>query len=445
MRPLRMHCVARPCPVDEPAGASVTPATPPAGSGYGRGRALVVAFGVLASVAAPAAVRSQVVPPGLVPPSPAPDGFVHDGGPVLSADEREALNARIAAVQRATGGDVAVLILRDLQDRAPVDVAVAAYRAWGVGRADSLGSARRDLGALLLVVPKELAPDGRGRCWVTTGRGAEGPLTDADAAAICRDAVVPALRARRYAAAVDSGVARLGAAFVRATAGLPAPGAVGADAAGSDVARPAYAATLPASDGAGGVELAALLGAVAAGGAGGVVLLRRARRRRPRACPNGHGPMTRLDDAADDAALASAQRVEERLGSVDYDVWACGTCDARAVVPYPAWVGRGAAYGACPRCRARTVSSRTRTLREPTTTSTGVEEATRRCLHCHWQEVRRLVLPLVVETASTGSSAGGGSGWSGSSGGGSGGSSGGSSDGFGGSGSTSGGGGGSDY
>jgi hypothetical protein len=245
---------------------------------------------VATAVAAPGAVRAQVVPPGLVPPSPAPDGFVHDGGPVLSADEREALNARIAAVQRATGGDVAVLILRDLQDRAPVDVAVAAYRAWGVGRADSLGSARRDLGALLLVVPKELAPDGRGRCWVTTGRGAEGPLTDADAAAICRDAVVP--RCGR------GGTPRRSTRASHASAprsrgrppGCPRPPPSGPTRqALTSRARPTPR-DIAASDGDGGAELAALLGAVAAGGAGGVVLLRRARRRRPRACPNGHGP-----------------------------------------------------------------------------------------------------------------------------------------------------------
>ena len=136
-----------------------------------------------------AAVGDAGAQPGLdsiVPPSPAPASFIADGGPVLDAAARSRLDARIDSVQRATGGDVAVAILRDLRGRAPQQVGVAIYRAWGVGRVDSLGSARRDLGALLLVVPKELAADGRGYCWITTGRGAEGLVTDGVAADICR-------------------------------------------------------------------------------------------------------------------------------------------------------------------------------------------------------------------------------------------------------------------
>ena len=45
----------------------------------------------------------------------------------------------------------------------------------------------------------------------------------------------------------------------------------------------------------------------------------------------------RLDEASDDAALSAGQQVEERLGSVDYDVWACPTCDERLVLAYGRW------------------------------------------------------------------------------------------------------------
>src|SRR4051812_30841885 len=95
------------------------------------------------------AAHAQPALERLVPPSPAPNGFIADGGPVLDPAARDRLNARIAQVQRETGGDVGVAILRDLGGRAPVDVGVAIYRAWKIGRVDSLGSARRDLGALL--------------------------------------------------------------------------------------------------------------------------------------------------------------------------------------------------------------------------------------------------------------------------------------------------------
>jgi uncharacterized protein len=372
--------------------------------------------------------RAQPALERLVPPSPAPNGFIADGGPVLDAAARDRLNARIAEVQRATGGDIGVAILRDLADRAPVDVGVAIYRAWRVGRVDSLGSARRDLGALLLVVPKELAPSGRGECWVTTGLGAEGALTDATAASICRDSVIPHLRVRDYERAVGAGVGAIGAAFARATAGLAPPPSVGA------AAAPEVTRVRERSGGRGAaVGIAVLL--LGGGGVAGAVTVRARRRSRPRPCPQGHGMMVRLDEVADDAALDLGQRTEEQVGSVDYDVWACRVCAERLVVPYKRW----SSYEGCPRCGYRTVKRETRTLRAATQLSEGVEEIRLECAnaHCAWRDVTRRTVPrLPVPTASSG---GGSSSGFGGGGGGGGGSS------FGGSGRTSGGGGGSSY
>jgi hypothetical protein len=64
----------------------------------------------------------------------------------LTAEARRVLNARITAVQARTGGDIGVAIVTDLRGYAPVDAGVAIYRAWKIGKVDSLGSARRDLG-----------------------------------------------------------------------------------------------------------------------------------------------------------------------------------------------------------------------------------------------------------------------------------------------------------
>jgi uncharacterized membrane protein YgcG len=186
---------------------------------------LAFAAGLTAIVAAttvPALLRPHAVSTSastfVVPPSPAPRGFVHDGGPVLSPAARQALDARIRDVQRTTGGDVGVAVLPALAGVAPSDAGLAIYRAWKVGTVDSIGSPYRDLGALLLVVPKELAPDGRGECWITTGLGAEGVLTDARAGSICRDVVVPHLRRRDHAAALAAGVDAIAETFAEAGA-----------------------------------------------------------------------------------------------------------------------------------------------------------------------------------------------------------------------------------
>ncbi len=398
------------------AGATSTAPTRP------RSRPVARAAAALAlSVAAAGAARAQEGIDRLVPPSPAPDGFVADDGPVLDSAARARLNARVADVQRRTGGDVGVAILRDLGGRAPADVGVAIYRAWRIGAVDSLGAARRHLGALLLIVPKELAPSRRGECWVTTGLGAEGTLRDAVAGAICRDSVIPHLRARRYEDAVAAGVGAVGAALARA-----------ADGDGRAAARPA--AGPPARPRVPWPVAVLLTGGIAVAGAG-VAAARR--RRRPRPCPRGHGPMARLDAAAEASALTDGQRCEQRVDSVDYDVWACARCDERVVIPYLRWSAR---YGLCPGCSHWTVETERRTLFAATRDAEGLDEATTTCVHCGWREVRQ---HRTSRLPARGGSSGGSSGGSGS-GGGSGGSSGGSSS-FGGDGGTSGGGGGASY
>ncbi len=375
---------------------------------------IAAAVALLGATAATAVAQPAL--DAVVPPSPTPASFIHDGGPVLDAAARARLDARISEVQRATGGDVAVAIVPDIGDRAPAEVGVAIYRAWGVGRIDSLGSARRDLGALLLIVPKELAPSGRGECWITTGLGAEEELIDSDAGTICRREVIPHLREQRYEEAVAAGVDAIAATFTEATAGLDAPHAVGA------AAR---------DDGMDGSDVAAWLlggGAAVTGVAGGAVLLVRRRRRRPRPCPRGHGMMTRLPEEEDDVALEPGQRTEERVGSVDYDVWACASCEERLVIPYRRW---WSSHEACPECGYRTVKRESRTIREATTTSTGLEKITLACANCRWRDVTRRTTPKVTVASGGSSFGGGGSGGGGSS--------------FGGSGRTSGGGGGGSY
>ncbi len=391
----------------------------------------------------------------VVPPSPAPGGFVHDGGPVLTAAARRALDLRIREVRQTTGGDVGVAVVRDLGGRSPAEAGLAVYRAWKVGAVDTLGSPYRDLGALLLVVPKELAPDHRGECWITTGLGAEGVLTDGRAARICREDVIPRLRGRDHAAALAAGVDEIARAFGEATAvadsvqdadergdaeieaaalaeadveaEAPAFGAAAADTAGGVPPEPPGEAPsfAEASGAAWAAPRAARLAVLGAALLGAAALARAVRRARPRRCPRGHGPMRRRDEVADDAALAPARLMEERIGSVDYDVWECARCPERVVVGHRRWFS---GHEHCARCEARTVRRQVRTVRAATTASTGLEEHALHCLHCGHGETRRRVVPR--------RSSGGGRG-------GSGGSS--SSGGFGGSGSSSGGGGGSSY
>src|SRR5205807_59893 len=118
-----------------------------------------------------------------------------------------ALDARITTIQRAGLGDIAVAILPTIGDYSANQVSVEIYRTWRVGSVANVGSAHRNVGVLILIVPKELAPNHRGACWINTGTGTEGIITDATAGAICRDSIVPHLRDKDYAGAVGAGIA----------------------------------------------------------------------------------------------------------------------------------------------------------------------------------------------------------------------------------------------
>jgi uncharacterized protein len=349
----------------------------------------------------------------LVPPSPVPAGYIADAAGVVPADAESAINARIEALQAAGRGDIAVAVLPDIADYRPYEVGVAIYRAWGVGSVAEIGSARRDLGALLLIVPKELASDGRGHCWITTGRGAEGLLTDGVVAEICRELVVPSLRERDYGGAILAGIDGVDRVLRGdpALAGEPTP--LRGQESGSRGTGP----------------LAWLAGIVASivASIGGVFGLRRWRRTRPRTCPTCGNLMHRVDEAADDEYLDRGQQVEERVKSVDYDVWLCGSCGTQRPERYARWI---TSYKACPACDARTARTKRRVIDAATTSSTGMAEDTTTCEACDYRKVEEVVLPKVTASASGGGGSGGGS-------------SGGSS--FGGSGATSGGGGGSSY
>ena len=51
-----------------------------------------------------------------VPPAPAPASFISDQRSVLSDEQRHALDARIAGVQQAGLGDIAVAILPTIEE-----------------------------------------------------------------------------------------------------------------------------------------------------------------------------------------------------------------------------------------------------------------------------------------------------------------------------------------
>ncbi len=122
------------------------------------------------------------------------------------------MEAVIAEVREKTRGEIAVVTLADIGDRAASDVAVQIGRQWGVGAKGEAGDRTKNLGVVVLLVPRKNHQAGTGDVFIATGRGAEGFLTDARAGRI-RDAMLPALGAEEYGKGLALGVDLIAQAF----------------------------------------------------------------------------------------------------------------------------------------------------------------------------------------------------------------------------------------
>lgn len=137
-----------------------------------------------------------------------------------------------------------------------------------------------------------------------------------------------------------------------------------------------------------------------------------------RSCPNCGHAMRKLDEATDNEYLTPAQDMEERLDSIDYDVWLCDHCGEKDVIPY---VNRQSAYTVCPQCGARACAlAGNRIIQQPTTRSEGHGVKIYSCRNCGKQTLKpyniaKLAATPVVIFPGGGRGFGGGGGFSGGS------------------------------
>ena len=84
--------------------------------------------------------------------------------------------------------------------------------------------------------------------------------------------------------------------------------------------------------------------------------------------------MALLSDSEDDELLEKGQVAEERIGSVDYDVWKCPACSHRFTLRYAKWLSQ---YDKCPQCSNRTKSSTESVINAATTSSAAARSSSR--------------------------------------------------------------------
>lgn len=351
---------------------------------------LRVAVVLLASLWAAFAGAQAVDPRGIASPRPA--GWIVDSADLISPAGEAEINARIDAVKRTTGGEIAVVTLPTIGGGDHRQWATTLFNHWGIGDADA------DNGVLLLVAIDDRAAE------LILGDGIDSDDQVAEAQYIMDEAIVPRMRAgdREGAirAAVEQSIQRW---FQAALAdGSTAPLAVPLP-----IQQPSY------SDDGGyqpGSEIDPKTVAAAAGGGGGllglIALIRAWWRRRPRKCDRCNAQMVRLDERADDAHLQPAEQLEERLGSVDYDLWSCTGCANVLKLRYGTFFTR---YAKCPKCRAVTKRAEQTTLRAPTYDASGLARIDEHCEHCDYRHSYQKTLPRKTRSSSSSSGFGGGS------------------------------------
>ena len=154
---------------------------------------------------------------------PAPRGYINDFAAVIDAAAGARMDSVIQRVRELTRGDIAVVTLADLGGREASDVALQIGRDWKVGGSGEAGDPAKNLGVVVLVVPRKNHEPGTGSVFISTGRGAEGFLPDARVGRI-RDAMIPALAQEDYSSALETGVGLIAQAFAdefHVTLGVP--------------------------------------------------------------------------------------------------------------------------------------------------------------------------------------------------------------------------------
>ena len=319
-------------------------------------------------------------------PRVASGGWVSDPAHHLRPETVSAINATLSTLESETTAEIGVAVLDSLDGLEPGAAALLLHRRWGVGKS------ARDNGVVLLWSPAQR------KIFVSVGYGLEGVLPDARAGRIQDEAIIPHFRRNEFDEGIIAGVNALAAAAREETYS-------GATRARIDGRAPGVAS--PASRGwwdnakvmVGGLIALPLMIILAVVGYQG----------RARRCPRGHGKMTRLSETQDDQEITAEDRLEEQLGSVNYDVWVCGQCAERTIVPHRRWFS---SYRECPECKRRTLKVTTKQTRAATYSSTGSAIETRKCRNCSYNTSKVVVLPMLTHSSSGGSggSSGGGGG-----------------------------------
>lgn len=364
--------------------------------------------------------------------------YVSNPDGVLSETAVANLDHSLADIWKQTTAEPVVVVIEKLPDGSTIDsFATELFELWGIGKKD------KDNGVLMVVARSDR------KAVIRTGYGIEEFLPDIIAGRILRNEMFPKFKEEDYDGGVTAGVDAIAKVLTDPEYADSLRSAHANDA-GSDEEDPSFFEVF--------LGLGVLLSVISlfmyvytlkkyrrcdvperwrrldeikmpilffsffSLGLAALVYLpliwtMKRMRNRPRQCVNCHAAMNKIDEVNDNRYLTPAQDAEERLKSIDYDVWVCPVCNEIEVLPF---VNRASSYTVCERCGARASElSMDRVVVKPTTRSAGRGEKTFVCRHCGGvrkksYSIAKLASPVVV-VGGVGGHGGGGGGFSGGS------------------------------
>ncbi|MBX2967906.1 MAG: TPM domain-containing protein [Cyclobacteriaceae bacterium] len=124
-------------------------------------------------------------------------------------------------------------------------------------------------------------------------------------------------------------------------------------------------------------------------------------RNHPRTCKKCKASTTKLSEAQEDEFLKEGQITEEKVGTIDYDVWKCNSCGSIEILRYPT---KKSKFTHCPKCSFLTYHfGARRTIERATYSADGYGEEERTCMHCGHHHIDKFIIPMLVMSSSSGS------------------------------------------
>ena len=350
--------------------------------------------------------------------------FVSNPDGILSLSTVDELNRIILSIQEQTSSEIAIVVVQSIGDEEIKPFATDLFAKWGIGKKD------KDNGLLILFVLEKR------EITFETGYGMEGVLPDAICKRIQNSYMLPYFKNAEYDKGMIEGLLKIQDILTRPEAAKELMStATPAD--NTDWTKPVLyyiivsilfslfyilliRSSLSSAKNRNSYEKYKVIASyksstlvfafifpffVAFIHIWLITKLKRLRNFKQVCDQCGH-KMRKLDEDEDNKYLTPQENTEEKINSVDYDVWLCDNCNNIKVFPYENMYTK---YTKCPYCHTKAYSLVSdSTLIAPTPFSTGTGEKRYHCAHCQKDIRKQYIIPMIIVPPPSGGRRGGG-------------------------------------